>query len=325
MAKEKDDARYEALAHAFDEIRAERDQAAHRVEELTKRPAVVTVAVSPEEKVDALMLAIDELAAVTADETARQRIRPLVLQLGIWIGLDFEGYTRGKRPLRRVRRGVIAFGQENLPVRVHGAQHVAVEEAVPAAPPPRRLATRPVRRLDLIAAEPATAAHDDHGVSLDTPHDKQGAPACCLGPSVEPGAEGGDGTGDGRTDETISGMVQFRTVSNVGATRFEQQPILSGKPGNVIPGGAECGALPADSAASTPDAGLAGGADPLLALVIQAWPTLTAEDRLAVVERIATKLCASGAEPLRRAAESAPSSGETNFRRRGTRTAPRRD
>ena len=192
------------------------------VEELTKRPAVVTVAVSPEEKVDALMLAIDELAAVTVDETARQRIRPLVLQLGIWIGLDFEGYTRGKRPLRRLRRGVIAFGQENLPVRVHGAQHVAVEEAVPAAPPPRRLATQPIRRLDLIAAEPATAAHDDHGVSLDTPHDNQGAPVCCRGPSVEPGAEGGDGTGDGRTDEPISGMVQFRTVSDVGATRFER-------------------------------------------------------------------------------------------------------
>jgi len=123
--------------------------------------------------------------------------------------------------LRRVRRGVIAFGQENLPVRVHGAKHVAVEEAVPAAPPPRRLATLPVRRLDLIAAEPATAAHDDYGVSLDTPHEKQGAPACCRGPSVEPGAEGGDGTGDGRMDEPISGMVQFRTVSNVGATGFE--------------------------------------------------------------------------------------------------------
>ena len=115
-----------------------------------------------------------------------------------------------------------------------------------------------------------------------------------------------------------------RTVKRkkVGATGFEQQPILSGKPGNVIPGGAECGALPADSAASKPDAGPAGGADPLLALVIEAWPTLTAEDRLAVVERIAKKLCASGAAPRRRADESAPRSGETNFRRRGTRSAP---
>ena len=125
----------------------------------------------PEEKIDALMLVIDELAAVTADETARQRIHPLVLQLGIWIGLDFEGYARGKRPLRRLRRGVIAFGQEKF--------------------------------------------------SLDTPHDNQGAPACCRGPSVEPGAEGGDGTGDVRTDEPISGLVQFRTVSDVGATGFE--------------------------------------------------------------------------------------------------------
>jgi hypothetical protein len=62
--------------------------------------------------------------------------------------------------------------------------------------------------------------------------------------------------------------------------------------------------------------------DPLLALVIEAWPTLTAEDRVAVVERIATKLCASGAAPGRRADESGPRSGEMNFRRRGTRSAP---
>ena len=103
------------------------------------------------------------------------------------------------------------------------ARHVAVEEMVPAAPsPPRWLVAQPIRRLDLIAAEPATAAHDDHGVSLDTPQDKQGDPACCRGPSVEPGAGGGDGTGDGRTDEPISGMVSFRTIRQVGATRFER-------------------------------------------------------------------------------------------------------
>jgi hypothetical protein len=224
LAKQKDDARYEALAHAFDEIRAERDKAARRVEEFTNRLAVVTVAVSPEEKVDALMLAIDELAAATTNETARERIRPLVLRLGIWVGLDFEGYTKGKgkRPLRRLRRGVIAFGQENLPVGVHGDRHVAVEDTVTAAlSPPRRLATQPIRRLDLIAAGPATAAHDDHGASPDAFNDNQGAPPCCRGPSVECGARGGDGTGDGLTAKPISGKVQSRTVSNVGATGFE--------------------------------------------------------------------------------------------------------
>jgi hypothetical protein len=166
------------------------------------------------------MLAIDELAAVTTDETAWQRIRPLVLRLGIWIGLDFEGYSKGKRPLRCLRRGVIAFGQENPPVHVHGDRHVAVKDTVPAAPP-RRLATQAVRRMDLVAAGPATAADGDHGVSPDTPHDNLGAPACCRGPSVESGAQGGDGTGDGRADEPMSGMVQCRTVSDVGATGFE--------------------------------------------------------------------------------------------------------
>jgi hypothetical protein len=56
--------------------------------------------------------------------------------------------------------------------------------------------------------------------------------------------------------------------------------------------------------------------------VIEAWPTLTAEERLAIVERIASKICALNVTPRRRADESAPGSGETNFRRRGTRSSP---
>jgi hypothetical protein len=120
--------------------------------------------------------------------------------------------------------GQVTFGQENLPVRVHGDRHVAVEDTEPAAPP-RRLVTQPVRRLDLVSAGPATAADDDHGVSPDTPHDNQGAAACCRGPSVESGAQGGDGTGDGRTDEPISGMVQFRTVSESGRHDSNVRPL----------------------------------------------------------------------------------------------------
>jgi hypothetical protein len=73
----------------------------------------------------------------------------------------------------------------------------------------------------------------------------------------------------------------------------------------------------------TPDAGPAGRADPLLALVIEAWPTLTADERLAIVERIASKICTFTVTPRRRADESTPRSGETNFRRRTTRTPPR--
>ena len=49
MAREKDDARYEALAKAFDEMQAERDKTARRIDELTTRPAEVIEAASPEE------------------------------------------------------------------------------------------------------------------------------------------------------------------------------------------------------------------------------------------------------------------------------------
>ena len=134
-------------------------------------------------------------------------------RFGIWIGLDFEAGKFGKREVRRLRRGVIAFGQDHLPVRIHEIRHVSADDALPAMPPPRRLAVQPVRRQDLDAATPVRAVGGDHNT--------QGAPACCRGPAVDFGASGGDDTGNFRTDEPNSGMEQSRTRSNVGATGFE--------------------------------------------------------------------------------------------------------
>ena len=127
MAREKDDARYEALAKAFDEMRVERDAASRRVDELSARPNAIEADVNPEQKVEKLMELLDELTTVASDEDARQQIRPLVLRLGIWIGLDFEAGKFGKREVRRLRRGVIAFGQDHLPVRIHGVRHVSAD------------------------------------------------------------------------------------------------------------------------------------------------------------------------------------------------------
>jgi hypothetical protein len=84
-------------------------------------------------------------------------------------------------------------------------------------------AAQPVRRFDLVAMP---AGGGNGGL-----HDTQGAPACCRGPSVEPGASGADGTGNGRTDEPVSGMVQSRTVSNVGAT--VPSPRITGTPSTL--------------------------------------------------------------------------------------------
>jgi len=80
------------------------------------------------------MATIDDIGALAKGEAGRQKIRLLVLQLGIFIGLDFEEQMWGKRPVRRLRLGVIAFGQENLPVEIHGHSRVNL-------PVQRRIAT----------------------------------------------------------------------------------------------------------------------------------------------------------------------------------------
>jgi hypothetical protein len=92
-------------------------------------------------------------------------------------------------------------------------------------------------------------------------------------------------------------MVQFRTVSNVGATGFEQPPILPDETWYFAAGGAESGAICCRSAIGS---GSPPVADPLLAMVVEAWPSLPADQRLAVVEIIAAAGGRPGAAARRR-------------------------
>jgi hypothetical protein len=78
--------------------------------------------------------------------------------------------------------------------------------------PYRRTSARTNTHLVHAPVKPITAA------DLATA-DKSGLEAgLFLGPSVDPGASGGNGTGNFRTDEPDSGMEQSHTRSNVGAT-----------------------------------------------------------------------------------------------------------
>ena len=189
MATEKNETRYEAIAKTFDSLVAEKAAGAREMAELaTPKPATKT-SLSPEEQVDALMATIDDLAALAKDENANQTVRDLVLRLGIFVGLEFEEGRWGKRPIRRLRRGVIAFGEDNLPVPIHGRS-----------------------RADC----PAPDAAGDGGY-----HETHSAPACCRAPSADPGSSVGEGTGNSRTDESNSGLEQTHQGTNVGATGLE--------------------------------------------------------------------------------------------------------
>ena len=184
MATEKDDTRYAAIAKAFDGFLAEKEAVIREIALLSAPVAEVTPR-NPEEEVDRLMESIDDLAVIAADRGTIQRLRPLVLRLGIYIGLDFEERMWGKRPVRKLRRGVIAFGEENLPVPIHG--HSRVPEAAGDA--------------GAIEQDPALARRQ--------------------GPCGEVRPFGGKGSEIPRTDQSDSGSEPTRTGTNVGATGLE--------------------------------------------------------------------------------------------------------
>jgi hypothetical protein len=87
----------------------------------------------------------------------------------------------------------------------------------------------------------------------------------------------------------VADRCEPQQTAIVGSTGFELPQSSPGKTTIEEPGGAESGALPAGP-----------GADPLLAMVVEAWPSLPAAQRLAVVEIIAAVGGRPGAAAHRR-------------------------
>jgi hypothetical protein len=196
MTLEKDDVRYAAIAKTFDALVRDRADLERQIADLAApRQPEAAAAPSPEEQVDALMAALDDLASLATDGKAGEKIRQLVLRLGIFIGLEFEEQMWGKRPIRALRRGVIAFGEKNLPVPIHG----------------RNRADCPVPRVE------GTYGPDTVNIHNHT----QSASACCRGPSVDSGPRRGARDQNHRMEESVSGIEQTHQGTNVGATGLE--------------------------------------------------------------------------------------------------------
>ena len=199
MATEKNDARYAAIARTFDTLDAERTEVQRQIAELTAPPSASATVATPEEQVDALMATIDGIASLAGDPNANPKIRELVLRLGVFVGLEFEERMWGKRPIRGLRRGVIAFGEEHLPVPIHGRNRVGL----PA----------PESSCNCGAGSVATPEPEHHHT--------QSAPACCRSPSADAGARRGARDRIDHTDEPDSGMERTHQGTNVGATGLE--------------------------------------------------------------------------------------------------------
>ena len=189
MTTEQDDNRYQAIAKTFDSLIDEKTTLTKQITELAAPPQPAVDALSPESQVDELMAMLDSLENLAETPDANQQIRDLVLRLGIYIGLDFEEGRWGKRKVRKLRRGVIAFGKDNLPIPIHG---------------------RNCTGLETNAARETSSRKNIHS-----------APACCREPAAEHVSNRGDGTVNNQPGESRSEVDQTHQGTNVGATGLE--------------------------------------------------------------------------------------------------------
>ncbi len=122
MATEQDDERYRVIAAEFDRTVNELRDTEQKLAELKSQ---VVPDRSAAEEVEAAMAVIANIVAVAEDPNARTEFRSIVEQLRLWIGLEFVSAIKGKkRHVRRLRGGIFAFGDENLPIPVHGRDRV---------------------------------------------------------------------------------------------------------------------------------------------------------------------------------------------------------
>jgi DNA invertase Pin-like site-specific DNA recombinase len=125
MARESDDARYEALAREFDQMHADVAQLEMHLES-RRRAAAASGPATVAEEVEAAMLLFDDITRITTDDRARAEINPMLVKLGLRLGLNFAQQIKGKkRVVRGLVGGVLTFDDSRLGVPLHGAQNIS--------------------------------------------------------------------------------------------------------------------------------------------------------------------------------------------------------
>ncbi len=122
MAREKDDALYDALRRQHESGRSQIEDVRQRLVKLESEQAA-SASRTPEEEAEAALSLLDDVTRITDDPKARAEVNPLLGRLGVWIGLRFADAIKGKkRVVRRLQSGVITFGG-TPPIAIHGADN----------------------------------------------------------------------------------------------------------------------------------------------------------------------------------------------------------
>ena len=120
MAREDDDDLYEALRHEFRTIKTELEGVKKRLSGAAAR-SEKTPASTAEQEVESVISLLDDVDRITSDPQARADVNPLLVRMGVCLGLFFTEAIKGKtRKIRKLVGGVMTFGDAPLPVRPHG-------------------------------------------------------------------------------------------------------------------------------------------------------------------------------------------------------------
>jgi hypothetical protein len=124
MASESDDRIYAALREEFMAKQDELRQLDLHLEERSRaeQPPAVQDA---EGQVNAALALLDDVERICSIAEARGEINPMLVKLGMRLGLNFTGVIKGKkRSVRKLANGIMVFGDHDLPVPIHGKDRI---------------------------------------------------------------------------------------------------------------------------------------------------------------------------------------------------------
>jgi len=167
-ARERDDSLRQVIRNQLQGVKAELSELESRLQAL--QPKALTVS-SPEAEVDAAMSILTDFQQIAANPKARAELTELFRRLGLQIGLTFKAGKKGKRAVRVLSSGILAFGGAALPTKLFGRDRVVPSECNHVESNECTNVQSPERA----PSEPGTAT--EGSIATKTPDDSTNAPS----------------------------------------------------------------------------------------------------------------------------------------------------
>jgi hypothetical protein len=122
LARSKDQETYDEIEGERLKVKAEITDLGIQRERLVSRTAGHRPeGTTAQQEVERALSKLKDIQRIVSTPEGRMEVRSMLDELGIRVGLSFVGAVKGKkRPVRKLAGGIIVFGDDELPVKLHG-------------------------------------------------------------------------------------------------------------------------------------------------------------------------------------------------------------